>query len=90
MLQLANTLRIVYNVFMSSLGENLKELRRINDLSQGEFARRMKTSQQRVSEWERNKVEPSLLNIVKIIRLYNITFEELIDGVEIGSEYFLL
>lgn len=76
----------MYIIHMSSLGENLKELRRINDLSQNEFACKMQTSQQRVSEWECNKVEPSLFNIVKIIRLYNITFEELIDGVEIASK----
>lgn len=43
----------------------------------------MHTTQQRVSEWECNKVEPSLYNILKILRLYNITFEELTDGIEI-------
>ena len=67
---------------MKTLGDNLKELRKINNISQKEFATRMQTTQQRVSEWERNKIEPSLFNIVKILRLYNITFEELIDGVE--------
>ncbi len=71
---------------MSSLGENLKELRRLNDISQKEFAIKLRTTQQRVSEWECNKVEPSLFNIVKIIRLYNITFEELIDGVDFEQD----
>ncbi|MBQ7340009.1 MAG: helix-turn-helix transcriptional regulator [Clostridia bacterium] len=66
---------------MITLGDNLKELRKLNKLSQKEFALRMQTTQQRVSEWECNKVEPSLYNLIKILRLYNISFEELIDGV---------
>ena len=68
---------------MNTLGENLKYLRKINKISQMEFALKMHTTQQRVSEWECNKVEPSLYNILKILRLYNITFEELTDGIEI-------
>ena len=73
----------VYSCNMNTLGENLKYLRKINKISQMEFALKMHTTQQRVSEWECNKVEPSLYNILKILRLYNITFEELTDGIEI-------
>ncbi len=66
---------------MKQLGDNLKELRKVYGLSQKEFAKRMQTSQQRVSEWECNKIEPSLYNIIKILKLYGITFEELVDGI---------
>ena len=69
---------------MKGLGENLKLLRKINNVSQKEFALKMNTTQQRVSEWECNKVEPSLFNIIKILKFYNITFEELMDGVTIS------
>lgn len=67
---------------MKGFGENLKAIRKINKLSQKEFARKMDTTQQRVSEWECNKIEPSLYNIIKILKLYNITFEELTDGIQ--------
>ena len=76
-----NTLIFAYHVNMRGLGENLKLLRKINNISQKEFAQKMNTSQQRVSEWECNKVEPSLFNIIKILEFYDITFEELMDGV---------
>lgn len=76
------TLCFVYHKNMSSLGENLKELRKIHHISQKDFATQMQTTQQRVSEWECNKVEPSLYNIVKILKIYDITFEELIEGIE--------
>ncbi len=56
----------------------------MNNISQKEFAVRLNTTQQRVSEWECNKVEPSLFNIIKILKLYNITFEELIDGIKLN------
>ena len=66
---------------MKQLGDNLKELRKIYGLTQKEFATKMETTQQRVSEWECNKIEPSLYNIVKILKLYEISFEELIEGI---------
>ena len=67
---------------MSTLGENIKELRVQNGLNQQKFANLMNTTQQRVSEWECNKIEPSFYNIIKILKIFNITFEELIEKIE--------
>lgn len=69
-----------------TLGENIKSLRKDNNMNQQEFARRMNTSQQRVSEWECNKIEPSLYNIVRILKVFGITFEELTEGIEWEKE----
>lgn len=67
---------------MSTFGENLKNLRKEQNISQGELARLIQTTQQRVSEWECNKVEPSLFNIIKILNVFNVTFEELTEDLE--------
>ena len=67
---------------MKTFGDNLKLLRRQKNLSQSEFAGKMQTTQQRVSEWECNKVEPSLYNIVKMLKVFDITFEELIEDIK--------
>ena len=67
---------------MSTFGENLKNLRKQQNISQGEFARLIQTTQQRVSEWECNKVEPSLCNIIKILNVFNVTFEELTEDLD--------
>ena len=67
---------------MSTFGENLKELRKQRKISQVDFAKCMDTTQQRVSEWECNKVEPSLYNIIKILKILEISFEELIDAID--------
>lgn len=64
------------------IGENIKMLRKYNMLNQKQFAERMGTTQQRVSEWETNKIEPSLYNVIKMLKVLGVTFEELTDGVE--------
>ena len=51
-------------------------------MSQVQFANKMNTTQQRVSEWECDKVEPSLHNVLKMIKVLNTTFDELTDGLE--------
>lgn len=66
---------------MKTFGDNLKYYRKLNKISQVEFADKMQTTQQRVSEWERNKVEPSLYNIIKILKVLNISFEDLTDDI---------
>lgn len=67
---------------MSTFGTNLKNLRKLNKISQTEFALRMSTTQQRVSEWECDKVEPSLYNIIKIINILKTSFEELTEDIQ--------
>ena len=64
---------------MKNFGENLKQLRIANKLSQKEFAVKIDTTQQRVSEWECNKIEPTLSNIIKIINVLGVSFEDLIE-----------
>ena len=65
-----------------TLGDNIKSIRKLNNLNQKDFAKLMDTSQQRVSEWECNKIEPSLYNIVKMLNVFKITFEELVEGIK--------
>ena len=67
---------------MSTFGSNLKNLRVLNRISQKDFALKINTTQQRVSEWECDKVEPSLYNIMKIIKVLGTSFEELTEGIE--------
>lgn len=64
---------------MSSFGANLKRERVFCKMSQREFAAKLNTTQQRVSEWECDKVEPTLYNIIAILKVLDITFEELTD-----------
>lgn len=64
---------------MNRFGENLKQARTEMGINQKQFAEMLQTTQQRVSEWERGVIEPTLSNIVKIIKVLGISLEELID-----------
>lgn len=65
-----------------SLGENIKYYRKINNLNQKSFAQKMETTQQRVSEWECDKIEPSLYNVRKMLKVFNVSFEDLTEGID--------
>lgn len=66
---------------MSTFGNNLKSLRKLCKMNQKDFALKMNTTQQRVSEWECDKVEPSLYNILRIIKVLGTSFEELTERI---------
>ena len=72
---------------MRTFGENLKTERMAKKLSQIEFANLLGASQQQVSQWELNKVEPTLSNIIAIISILEIDFEDLIFDIDI-DKYF--
>lgn len=65
-----------------SLGENIKNLRVASGLTQKTFAEKMQTTQQRVSEWECDRIEPSLYNVIKMLKVLDVTFEELTEGLD--------
>ncbi len=66
---------------MASFGENLKKERIACGYSQAAFAKAIGTSQQRVSEWECNRVESTLYTIIAIERTLDIAFDDLTDGI---------
>ena len=67
---------------MKSFGQNLKLLREQNNMNQQELAEKLGTSQPRISEWERDKVEPTLYKIIRLVNILHVTFEELTDDVD--------
>ena len=68
---------------MNSFGENLKNIRETSGLSQKRLAELLNISQQRVSEWECGKVEPTLYYLIKLIATLHSSFDELTDGISI-------
>lgn len=68
---------------MSTFGQNLKIERERMGLNQKQLAQKIHTSQQRVSEWERDKVEPTVSNIVAIVHALDISFDDLFDGIDL-------
>ena len=67
---------------MSTFGDNLREARKAKNLTQESLADDIETTQQYISEGERNKSEPTLSFILKLLKALDISFDELLDGVE--------
>ena len=60
----------------------LKELREANKLTQEDVATHLNISRQSVSQWEKGTSSPDIDNLVLLSKMYHITLDELVTGVE--------
>ena len=76
-----NTREILYcqDMDKKTFGENLKKERKIAGLTQQQLAEKLGIKQQQLSEWECNKVEPTVFNIVAIVKALGISYDELFE-----------
>ena len=65
-----------------SIGERITELRKEQNLSQGQLASAMDVSRQAVSKWENGTSEPSTSNLFALAKLYGISVTELLQNIE--------
>ena len=63
---------------MSSFSENLTRLRKENKISQQTLANYVGVTQQCVSEWEKDNIEPTLTNLWKIADFFDVPIDCLI------------
>lgn len=59
-------------------GKNLKLYRKERKLSQEQLARKVGVTQQCVSEWEKDRIEPTLSNLWAIADIFDVSVDELI------------
>lgn len=63
-------------------GEQIRELRKKNQLSQEQFAKELNVTRQAVSNWENNKNLPDLEMLISMSATFHISLDELILGGE--------
>ena len=63
---------------MMNFAKNLKKLRQDNNLSQEDIAEKLNTSYKTVSHWETEYSEPSLTQLEKLSKIFDVTIDELI------------
>lgn len=61
-----------------SLGTNIQFLRKLNKLTQEQFAERMGISRQTVSRWEADEVTPELSKLVEMCAIFSCKLDELV------------
>ena len=70
--------------------ENLRQIRRIRDLTQAEVATKLNITKSGYANWEQGSSEPNIEAIKKLCQLFNITADELLEmkGLEQNVFYF--
>lgn len=61
-----------------SLGTNIQYLRKINKLTQEQFAEKMNVTRQTVSRWESDEVTPELSKLVEMCSAFSCKLDELV------------
>ncbi|MBQ3502114.1 MAG: helix-turn-helix transcriptional regulator [Clostridia bacterium] len=64
---------------MSTFGENIKKYRLLKNLSQKQLGEKVGFSARSVSDWECNNTEPNIETIKKLIKVLDISLDELFD-----------
>lgn len=63
-----------------NIGNNIRQLRKANHLSQEELAQKCNVSRQTISRWESNEVLPDTNNLLILSKLFNVTLDEVVFG----------
>ena len=62
-----------------NLSENLKKIRKDNNLSQEQFAEKLGVSRQSVSKWENGEAYPEMDKVLQICKMFNLNIDELLN-----------
>ena len=60
-------------------GKNLKNLRRIGNMSQKDVANRLNVSFKTISHWESGYSEPSIDMLIQMKEIFDISYDDLIE-----------
>ncbi len=61
---------------MKTVAENIKNLRKSKNITQGELGKILGYSARTVSDWGKGNTEPNITAIKNIIKYFDITYEE--------------
>jgi len=62
-----------------NLSDNLKKIRKDNNLSQEQLAEKLGVSRQSVSKWESNQTYPEMDKVLQICQMFNLNVDELLN-----------
>jgi hypothetical protein len=64
---------------LEKIGFNIKQLRKINKLSQTELGKLINVSSVAISTWEKGKADPSSTNIIALANVFNVSTDEILN-----------
>lgn len=73
---------------MNSMGERIYELRKKNNMSQGDLADELDTSRQTISKWENNVSTPELDKILHLCEVFSVSSDYILRGIVEETENY--
>lgn len=67
----------------TKIGKQIQQLRKSENMSQEKLAEKLNVSRHSISNWERGVNNPDLKTILEITKLFKVSLNQLIKGVEI-------
>ena len=61
------------------VGKNIKEYRIMYGFSQKQLGEMLGYSARTISDWEKGNTEPNITSIKNLIKIFNISYEDLLD-----------
>ena len=68
--------------------ENLRQIRRIRDLTQAEVSEKINITKSGYANWEQGASEPNIDSIKKLCQVFNITADELLEMQKLEQNVF--
>ena len=62
-----------------NLSDNLKKIRKDNNLSQEQLAEKLGVSRQSVSKWESGIAYPEMDKVLQLCKMFNLNIDELLN-----------
>jgi len=72
---------------MSDFNFKLKEVRKKRQLQQKDLAKKLNSSQQLISQYERGERVPSLERLIELAKILDVSLDDLIEFREIHKRY---
>ena len=67
------------------LGENIKRLRKLNNLTQQRLADQLNKSKTLIALWEKEERDPSSTDLKRMAEIFNVKLDELLDTLPVFS-----
>ena len=77
---------ILINTISHNFGSRIRRLRREYDLTQKQVAEKLIISESTYAKWEQGRTEPSLLYLLLLTRVFEISLDEMFDFFPVGKK----
>ena len=73
----------------SNISDKIRNIRKVNQLTQEEFAEELNISRSKVSSWERTRRDMSITDAINIAKQFNLSLDNFFENENISAEEYI-